>query len=395
MKFPSRIFTVLLAVLMFAACGSAGLSQKAGTNQTDPAEPSSQTAGLPSDTVVPDMNTSGNITDFLTASETAARMGIGWNLGNSFDAIGDETAGINSETYWGNPLVTKELIRVVKAAGFSTIRVPVTWMFHFDENNRIDTAWLERVKTVVDFIAESDMYVIINMHHDGQQENGWLRPTTKDPDGMVTKFAVLWKQIAEYFADCGGNVLFAGMNEFHEGYSGVYPKAYDELVTRLNQTFVDTVRATGGNNAKRVLIFQTYNTRPENVSSTVIPTDSAQSALMIEVHSYDPWNFAGDGTGTWGTDSDKKEVDDRYSRLNADAGDLPVILGEYGATGYNTPDRIAYIEYVTKSAIKSGVVPIWWDNGTIGTGPDTFGIFNRTDNTVGDSAALEAIMSVR
>jgi endoglucanase len=118
---------------------------------------------------------------------------------------------------------------------------------------------------------------------------------------------------------------------------------------------------------------------------------------MLEVHCYDPWNFCYETKGTWGTQSDKTYVDDMYSRLKYEFFDkgIPVLLGEYGVCGYDIPDRAAYIEYVTKAAVSAGVIPCWWDNGSLGTGPDTFGIINRNDNTVYDDVALDAIMSAK
>ncbi|MDR0897064.1 MAG: glycoside hydrolase family 5 protein [Oscillospiraceae bacterium] len=336
---------------------------------------------------------------FETALETAGKMGIGWNLGNTFDAIGNARSGVNSETAWGNPKTTEALIKAVKDAGFDTVRIPITWLNHFDSEYKIDEAWLERVKTVVQYVTDNGMYAIINMHHDGQAENGWLKPTfTGDErEAMVDQFTTLWAQIAEYFKDCGGNVLFAGMNEFHDGYYQPYPQDFDDLTNRLNQAFVDTVRATGGNNATRILIFQTYNTLPEAAPRTTVPTDATPGYLMLEAHYYQPWTFAGEGGGKWGSDGNKLMVDLLCKQLKRNFVDkgIPVVMGEYGAVITDNPDRIEYIRYVTEAFVKSGIIPCWWDNGYLTSGNELFGLMDRATDTVGDPVALEAIMAAK
>jgi endoglucanase len=336
---------------------------------------------------------------FETAMVTAGKMGIGWNLGNTFDAIGSRTMGLRSETAWGNPLTTESLIKAVKDAGFDTVRIPITWLYHFDSENQIDEAWLKRVKTVVQYVTDNDMYAIINMHHDGQAENGWLKPTFtgEEREAMVEKFTTLWTQIAEYFKDCGGNVLFAGMNEFHDGYYQPYPQDFDDLTNRLNQAFVDAVRATGGNNASRILIFQTYNTLPEAAPRTTVPKDATPGYLMLEAHYYQPWTFAGEGAGNWGTDGNKLMVDlmcKQLKRAFVDEG-IPVVMGEYGAVITDNPDRIEYIRYVTDAFVKNGIIPCWWDNGYIASGNELFGLIDRATDTVFDTVALEAIMAAK
>jgi endoglucanase len=240
------------------------------------------------------------------------------------------------------------------------------------------------------------MYAFINIHHDGQQENGWLRPIYAGDkrEVMVKKFTALWTQIANYFADCGGDVIFGGMNEFHEGYGNIDPD-WLEITDRLNQAFIDTVRATGGNNAKRVLVFQSYNTTTDAAMMMRTPKDPAGDGLMaLEVHSYDPWNFAGDGRGTW---SNTAEVDNRFDKLKTgfiDKG-IPVILGEYGCVGNDDPSRITYITYVTQAAVDRGIVPMWWDNGQFGVGSDKFALFDRNTTEILDQPAMDAIMSAK
>ena len=323
----------------------------------------------------------------ITAMELYEKMTVGWNLGNSLDAVG---SGLSSETAWGNPKTEKELIDAVKEAGFDVIRIPVTWMGHFDnETYTIDTEWLARVKEVVDYVIDNDMYAVINIHHDGNDTaQSWLTPAPSDEDSMVSQFETLWKQIAEYFNEYDEHLMFAGMNEFHKGYSNPSSE-YLRITDRLNQSFVDTVRATGGNNEKRILIVQAYNTNGDASLKMTVPTDTVSDKLMVEIHFYDPWNFAGEGKGDWGktgtnTDSWGQEdwVYDIFGRIKAKFVDnnIPVILGEYGAVNNkngNDDHRRYYVEYVTKAAKENGILPIWWDNGNDSGSGEAFSLFNR------------------
>ncbi|MBD5115815.1 MAG: glycoside hydrolase family 5 protein [Ruminococcaceae bacterium] len=323
----------------------------------------------------------------ITAMELYEKMTVGWNLGNSLDAVG---SGLSSETAWGNPKTEKELIDAVKEAGFDVVRIPVTWMGHFDnETYTIDTEWLARVKEVVDYVIDNDMYAVINIHHDGNDTaQSWLTPAPSDEDSMVSQFETLWKQIAEYFNEYDEHLMFAGMNEFHKGYSNPSSE-YLRITDRLNQSFVETVRATGGNNEKRILIVQAYNTNGDASLKMTVPTDTVSDKLMVEIHFYDPWNFAGEGKGDWGktgtnTDSWGQEdwVYDIFGRIKAKFVDnnIPVILGEYGAVNNkngNDDHRRYYVEYVTKAAKENGILPIWWDNGNDSGSGEAFSLFNR------------------
>jgi endoglucanase len=392
-SFKTGVTRILAAVLSLALLTACGITEpEVTTVVTETTTTAAATTAIREEIEFP----------FETAPETAAKMGIGWNLGNAFDSIitsDSDVHGVDAEMYWGNPKTTPELVKAVKDAGFDTIRIPVTYINHFDENGIIEEAWLARVKEVVGYACDNDLYAIINIHHDGQQENGWLRPIYEgeEREEMVNTFTTLWKQIAEYFEDCGGNVLFAGMNEFHEGYSWSYPQDYDDITNRLNQAFVDTVRATGGNNAERILICPSYNTLTAATPRFILPTDTAKDRLMLEVHSYDPWSFGGQGLGNWGSDNDMAEVESRVNTLKTNFVDqgIPVIMGEYGAVRSENPERFDYIRYVTAGYHKNGIVPIWWDNGVFGTGEENFGLMDRANAVVFDTEALEAIMSAK
>jgi endoglucanase len=342
------------------------------------------------------------------AATVVAAMKIGWNLGNSLDAVEGETA-------WGNPLVTPELIAAVAAAGFGVVRVPVTWSMHLGAapSYTIDSTWMARVDEVVGYVLDAGLYAVINLHHDGA-ENGngeWIslldesNQLSASHDAEVRdEFVKVWQQIADHFANHDGHVLFESMNEIKVGY-GTPDPAYYQTINELNQAFVDTVRASGANNATRCLIIPGYNT---NIDYTVAgfqrPTDPAAGRLILSVHYYDPWSFAGEGsTHVWGaaspgTDSWGQEawVVEQFQELKTTYVDqgLPVVIGEYGAVNQNGYEnyRRYYMEYVTKAAHDRGIVGIYWDNGGSGTGADAFGLFGRSSNAPLHPVITQAMM---
>ncbi|MBD8488873.1 cellulase family glycosylhydrolase [Echinicola sp. CAU 1574] len=323
----------------------------------------------------------------ISSLELAQEMGLGWNLGNSLEAIGGETA-------WGNPLVTKSLIDAVKAAGFEAVRIPVAWSKFSDEANyTIDETWMNRVEEVVNYVLDNELYAIINIHWDG----GWMQPTYAQQDQVNERLSAMWIQIALHFRNYDDHLLFAGSNEvLVEGEYGT-PSPENYMVQNgFNQTFVDAVRSTGGRNTYRNLVVQGYNT---NIDHTVnfleIPEDNTTDRLMVEVHYYDPYEFALDEnsmisqwgpnatdpslTASWGNEA---HADSQFLKMKTkfiDQG-IPVILGEYGAiTKMDFKDhekyREDYIQYLTQSMVNHGLVPFYWDNGF--TGNHGFGLFNR------------------
>lgn len=344
-----------------------------------------------------------------TSKVLAAKIFAGWNLGNTMEAIGSETAS-------GNPKVTKALIDAVKAAGFNAIRIPCSWNSYIEDQTtyKIKDSWLARVKEVVDYCVDNNLYVILNIHWDG----GWLEnnPTYAKQVTVNAKQKALWEQIAVYFRGYDEHLLFAGTNEVHVDYNA--PSTENITVQQsYNQTFVDAVRSTGGKNAYRNLIIQSYNTNIGHaVSYLKVPTDKITNRLMVEVHYYDPWDFAGDekssiylwgasnsslgSISSWGQESYAQEQFGKMKTNFVDKG-YPVILGEYGAirrsalTGTALTNHLAarayYFQYITEQAKKNGLVPFYWDNGyTTNFG---FALFNRTNATVFDQKAIDALIS--
>ena len=347
--------------------------------------------------------------DFPSASELTASLTLGWNLGNSLDVP-------EGETEWGNPTVTAELFAAVAAFGFDAVRIPVTWSLHTGTAPEflIDSAFLTRVEEVVGYAEAAGLVAIINVHHDGADAYDgveWL--SLNDASGSVTaennaavqaRFSAVWTQIATRFKDHGPGLLFESMNEIHDGYDAPDPAYYD-IIGELNQTFVDLVRASGGNNAGRVLVVPGYNTNVDyTVAGFTRPTDPTPDRLVLSVHFYDPWSYAGEAsTHVWGaaspgTDSWGQEdyVVTQYDKLVTSfvSQGLPVIVGEYGAVqqdGYDDYRRY-YMEYVTKVLIDRDIVPFYWDNGGAGTGADAFGLVSRSDYSSLHPDVLEAIL---
>ena len=295
-----------------------------------------------------------------TAPQVASQINLGWNLGNTLEAICSETA-------WGNPATNQALINSVKAAGFNAIRIPISWNCHItDGSTNIPADWMTRVKQVVDMAIGQNMYVIINIHWDG----GWLQDHVTEADRIPVnaRQQALWTQIATTFRNYDQRLLFAGTNEVHADFST--PTAAQISVQQsYNQTFVNAVRATGGNNASRSLVVQTYNTNVQHgLALFTLPTDSAANRLMVEVHYYDPYDFTLNPNGScnfWGApfpDSGsncnwayENWIDTEFAKVRAkwvDQG-IPVILGEYGVEtrpGKNLEARAYWNEYVNRAA---------------------------------------------
>ena len=335
------------------------------------------------------------------AVELAQEMGIGWNLGNTLEAC--HGMDFASETLWKNPKASKRIIDGVKAAGFKTIRIPCAWNGYIEDQKtyKIKDSWLARVKEVVDYCIYNDMYAIINIHWDG----GWLEenPTYEKQVEVNPKQKALWLQIATYFQGYGEHLLFAGTNEVRADYN---MPSYENLEVQMsyNQTFVDAVRSTGGQNKWRNLIIQAYNTNINHaIDFLKMPVDPTPNRMMVEVHYYDPYEFClkeDSSIFEWNEEDDS--ANRQFSRMKSHFVDkgIPVILGEYGAilrTSLAAEDykkhiesRNRYLYYVTKAALANKLIPIYWDNGVIGN--NGFGLFDRNTGRQIHKDAISAII---
>ena len=341
----------------------------------------------------------------LTADEIVAEMGTGWNLGNTMDGHTGFTPG---ETTWQSVKTTKELMKSIHDLGFNTVRVPVTWGTMIDDDNdyAIDETWMGRVQDIVDYAVSFDMYVIVNVHHDGAEQTGWLRVASgnKNLDAVSEKFAAVWTQIAERFKGYDEHVIFESMNEVKGGSDSEDDIAGDVAnINMLNQVFVDTVRATGGNNASRWL---SVPGRYTNIDITTneeygfaVPNDSATNKIFVAVHDYD-WFFGlkEDMDVTEYSESDAAALQARFEKLSDTftSNGIPVILGEYGAANKdNTEERVFYYEKINKICACYGVVPVVWDQGWYDRSkkPDySFSLVDRETMEPVDKEITDAIM---
>lgn len=313
-----------------------------------------------------------------TATEIVADMGIGWNIGNTFDATGYDAKDVHAqEQSWGNPIVDQALIQRVKDAGFSTVRIPITWYRNLSDDGTftIDPAFLARIREVVDYAYACDMYVIINMHHEE-----WLNVKTldKDYEQIGVQLGAMWRQIADYFADYDQHLIFEGMNEPRMAGTNVEwngNKAGYAAVNHLNQVFVQTVRTDAkGHNAERCLMIPGYAASSSYgpMAAITLPTVDGATAknLIISVHCYSPYDFClSDKQTTFdpANRSHTNSIDSVFSnvtKLFLDKG-IPVVIGETGATntGNNTDERARWAYYMGSKAAAYGVPIIIWDNG--------------------------------
>lgn len=326
-------------------------------------------------------------------------MKCGWNLGNTFDAIDGYTksvTGAGMETIWVGVKTNPVLIRTIKEAGFNTIRIPVSWHNHVDENDVIDREWMDRVKEVAGWALDEGMYVIVNVHHDNDKK--YLYPDTTHLERSKAYLSSVWKQMAEAFIDCDEHLILESMNEprlagtqyewnWNSGSSECRLAA--KYINELNQLFVDTVRATGGNNATRYLAVPAYAANPANAADQnfQLPEDPADNRIIVEVHAYTPYNFALNLNSTdrgFSLTKDRSKMDEisgfmnkLYSRFIKYG--IPVIIDEFGALDKdgNLQDRVNFTAWYVASASARGITCVWWDNhGFTGNG-ERFGLIRR------------------
>ena len=322
---------------------------------------------------------SASKTSFKSGQALLDKMTVGWNLGNSLDSLG---SGLGSETAWGNPKTTKAMIDAVKNAGFNTVRIPTSWGKHMDKDGKVDSAWMDRVQEVVDYAYDNGMYVILNSHHD----NEWLKLTEAEEKETTKKYAYLWKQIAERFADYDEKLIFEGRNEPRtigsaKEWTGGTPSER-EVINRMYEAFVDAVRNAGGNNKTRYLIVAPYaaSSSYEPMAALKIPDDDR---IIVAIHAYIPYMAAFDGNlnNNTLTESGKKEIDtllNNIDKLFTSKG-IPVIIDEFGSVNKNnTDERIKMAEYFVSEAGKQGIPLVWWDNNANKTGSENFGLLNRS-----------------
>ncbi|MCR4990530.1 MAG: cellulase family glycosylhydrolase [Lachnospiraceae bacterium] len=318
----------------------------------------------------------------LNATELVSELKCGWNLGNSLESLG-------SETEWGNPATTKEMIDAITAKGFNTIRIPVSWGQYTEKTENgyiIDRAFIERVGEVVDYAIENDMYVILNTHH----ETGWLIPTDKMIGDSYDKYRDIWFQIAYYFKDYGDHLIFEGLNEPRdEGGEKEWEGGTAEnrrIISELLDIFVETVRSTGGNNEQRLLLITSEAAcfMDSALKDVKVPDDKY---VGVSIHAYTPYDFTFNHDGDYDDwdGSHKSDIQWTFSQINKyflNKG-IPVVMTEFGAerkgsaTDNNDKEVVKWMRDYMTFASKYKVPVVIWDNNLVNGNGERFGLLNR------------------
>lgn len=388
-----HLFSLMLAVLMLIPCVGSAEEAEAVDN--------------------------GVMREGLTALEATRLMGNGINLGNTLEAC-DSNVGIKTntplsyETHWGQPKTTQAMIDGMKAAGFDTIRIPVAWMTNathlYEGDYTIDADYMDRVEEVVRYARKAGMYVIVNDHWDGGWYGMFGSESAETRALAMEAYKGMWQQIAERFRDYSDYLIFESANEelgtrFDENsplYCSDSVVTYlndDEryaLTNEINQTFVDVVRATGGNNATRFLLIAGYGT---NIDQTCddrfqMPKDTAVSKLMVSVHYYDPWSYCGASSAAsatkWGKVSDYEYMDQQLAKMTkfTEAG-YGVVIGEYGALPCSDglkDNTLAYHTAFLDACTKYNLTNCLWDCS---------GLYKRVSQTFADDDILAMYLEKR
>lgn len=371
-----KTLSLLLAILMlaFVLCGCSGEPVKEPVihGHNDP-----QAQGV----------------TYKTQAELVKAMGMGWNLGNTLDAP-------KGENSWEQPTTTKEMMATLKELGYDSVRIPVSWGLHVSDAPEylIDTDWMARVKEVVDYALECDLIVVINSHHD----NEIYFPGKNNADKALQYLSAIWTQIAEEFKDYDQNLIFEAMNEprmentDHEWWLDVNCKECQyaaQVVNDCNQAFVNAVRASGGNNAQRYLLASTYCGAPDSALNDLfkLPEDSANGKLMLAVHAYTPYDLAmGDNMNNKNFGQNEKNAIDWFiGRLYESyvSKGVHVIIDEMGIINKNNPSsRYEWAKYYVTKAREKGMACMVWDNGNTEPGHESYGLFDRVNLKIFDSA---------
>ncbi|AAK81397.1 aryl-phospho-beta-D-glucosidase BglC (GH1 family) [Clostridium acetobutylicum] len=311
----------------------------------------------------------------LSSMDLVKDMKVGWDLGNSLESAGGETG-------WGNPATTRKMIDQMKKAGFNTVRIPVRWDEHYtDSNYTIDPAYMSRVETVVNYALANGMYAIINIHHNKIQ--GEMNAENKD--SVINEGSAIWKQVGDHFKDYGDQLIFETINEPRTGDDWTGNSSYYNVVNEYNAKTLSVIRATGGNNGKRLVMMPTYCASADyaKVAAMVVPNDPN---VAVSIHAYIPYNFAMNTDTTKGSystfgDADKACIDKTFRLLDKTfiKKGIPVVVGEFAATDKNNlQDRVNFAKYYLQVASSYGIPCCWWDNNAFSpNSTDSMGIFNR------------------
>lgn len=382
-RYAVWIALIMIAAVLMGGCANDGSSSTSGTQSAETSAGERDEITEPETESNPNEEESDGMRN-ITTMELVRDMGIGINLGNTFESCGDWIAqwgdgSVQSyETAWGSPMITQEMIQGYADAGFRVLRIPVAWSNLMGEDYTISEAYLAAVKEVVDWTLEAGMYAIINIHHD----NGWMANFPTDTEECMYHYSRIWEQVSDAFSEYGDYLMFESLNEEGSwndvwnqyGGSADGKEKVFSLLNEINQTFVDTVRASEGNNPERHLLIAGYATSIELTGDELyhMPVDPA-GRCAVSVHYYTPSTFAileedadwGKCRSTWGTEADFKELEKYMDMLKTNFIDkgIPVIMGEYGCPKKNKEEESVrlFLTSVCKAAYDRGACPILWD----------------------------------
>lgn len=373
------------------------------------------TAVAASEYTIPELDIQSKGIPDMDSFKFVSDMTLGWNLGNTFDATDDDgycKNDLDIESSWCGVKTTKEMIDAVKAAGFKTLRLPVSWHNHIDDEYQINEAWLNRVQEVMDYAIDNDMYVILNIHHDN--ETDYMYPSSEHAENSIKYVTTIWEQLSEKFKSYDEHLIFETLNEprlkgdTYEWWLNMSDEKCIDSVQTLNsynQAIVDTIRKSGGNNAERYIMVPGYDASLDGATNNYfkLPTDSAENKLIVSIHAYSPYNFALQSPADEGSvdtfdvnGSGAKEIDNIMDTLYVKyvSKNIPVVVGEFGARakGTNVQARTDYATYYIAAARARGITCCWWDNNAYNpnTG-EAFGLLNRSTATWAFPSIVEGL----
>jgi endoglucanase len=334
----------------------------------------------------------GGSTGSSTPQEVVKVMSPGWNLGNSFD-------GTPNVTSFGNPAPTQTLINAVHAAGFKTLRLPVTWTAHIGAAPAytINSAWMAQVVQTAQWAIDAGMYVFVNTHHEADGNGGWVTfpATTAAAQSVAAEVTAVWTQIATAFQSFDSRLMLECFNEPNEAGGGNTAQAQTDLNMYL-AACVNAIRGTGGANATRIVMIQPVGASPNQAGIQSMQKASIinDPNLLISIHTYYPTNF---GLGTtayaWGSATDYTNMQSSIStQIRVWLPTQPIVIGEWGSQGVQaTANRAAHALAYSQDVTTAGMVPVWWDNG--GSGNGSYAIFNRTTGAQTFPTIIAGIMT--
>jgi endoglucanase len=328
----------------------------------------------------------------LTPQQAAQLMSPGWNLGNSFD-------GSPNETSFGNPAPTQTLVDAVHAAGFKTLRLPVTWTNHLGAapSYTIDSTWMGKVKQTAQWALDAGMYVFVNTHHEADGNGGWVSfpSTTSAAQSVAAEVTAVWTQIATAFQSFNSQLMFECFNEPNEAGGGNTTQAQTDLNMYLEACFA-AIRGTGGANATRIVMIQPVGASPiqSGIQSMQKVSFINDPNLVISLHTYYPTNFGLSTTPyAWGSASDYTNMQSSIAKqIRVWLPTQVVIIGEWGSMGAQaTANRAAHALAYSQDTTTGNLVPVWWDNG--GSGTSSFALFDRNSGAVTQPTIVSGIMT--